>query len=208
LYAWQSLTQETVQEIQGAMIDLQVEMEEKMMEIAQDESLSVEERKAKMAELYAYYEERFNYYKEQLGIGFEDAQLIYNEDWNRYAESTGYKISADQDFVDSFEETQLSMLTGFESMEEYQAAFNEASKVMLDESIDAFDAWQKNMETGPLAAMGTTFDNFAEDVGEYLGDVQDSSDETRQKIQDDADEMVDTYQGVLDSIAEWEDQYS
>jgi hypothetical protein len=183
-------------------------MEEKMMEIAQDESLSVEERKAKMAELYKYYEERFNYYKEQLGIGFEDAQLIYNEDWNRYAESTGYKISADQDFVDSFEETQLSMLTGFESMEEYQAAFNEASKVMLDESIDAFDAWQKNMEAGPLAAMGTTFDNFAEDIGEYLGDVQDSSDETRQKIQDDADEMVDTYQGVLDSIAEWEDQYS
>jgi hypothetical protein len=44
-----------------------------MMEIAQDESLSVDERKAKMAELYAYYEEQFNYYKEQLGVGFEDA---------------------------------------------------------------------------------------------------------------------------------------
>ena len=77
------------------MIGLQIEMEEKMMEIAQDESLSVDERKAKMAELYAYYEERFNYYKEQLGVGFEDAQLIYNDDWTKYAESTGYKISAD-----------------------------------------------------------------------------------------------------------------
>jgi hypothetical protein len=41
----------------------------------------------------------------------------------------------------------------------------------LDESIDAFNTWQSDMESGPLAAMGTTFEDFAEDVGGYLDDV-------------------------------------
>jgi hypothetical protein len=64
------------------------------------------------------------------------------------------------------------------------------------------------MESGPLAAMDTSFEDFAGDVGDHLGDVQDASDDTLEQIQLDAQEMVGVFDGVLDAVVTWEDQYS
>jgi hypothetical protein len=38
---------------------------------------------------------------------------LYENDWTEYSKATGYKISADEEYIDKFEETVYSQLTGF-----------------------------------------------------------------------------------------------
>jgi len=53
----------------------------------------------------------------------DNNRTLYEQDWTAYHEATGYKISADEDYIDRFNETVYSQLTGFETMEDAQDAF-------------------------------------------------------------------------------------
>ena len=43
---------------------------------------------------------------------------LYDNDWAAYNALTGYKISADKDFIDDFNETLYSQLTGLDTIED------------------------------------------------------------------------------------------
>ena len=208
MYELQQQNAEYINTLQENIIQMQVEMKEKMAEIANDESLSIEERQAKMAEVQAYYKEQMDYYCSELGIAFDNNKTLYEDDWTKYSEATGYKISEDEKYVDSFEETDLAILTGFTNMEGYQAAFNDASDQMLADNNQAFEDWQTAMEEGPLDAMNTSFETLAEDIDGYLDDIDEESDNTKEAIEEDCEEAVENYQGVVDAVIAWEEQYS
>lgn len=208
MYALQQQNAEYINTLQENIIQMQVEMKEKMAEIANDESLSIEERQAKMAEVQAYYKEQMDYYCSELGIAFDNNKTLYEDDWTKYSEATGYKIAEDAKYVDSFEETDLAILTGFTNMEGYQAAFNDASDQMLADNNQAFEDWQTSMETGPLAAMDTSFDTLAENIDGHLDKIDEESDNTKEAIKEDCEDAVENYQGVVDAVIAWETQYS
>jgi hypothetical protein len=48
---------------------------------------------------------------------------LYENEWRSYSEMTGYKISADEDYLDKFEETTYSVLTGFKQMQDAKDQF-------------------------------------------------------------------------------------
>jgi hypothetical protein len=45
--------------------------------------------------------------------GLADSEELYKNDWEAFSELTGYKISANENWIDSFEETVLSEVTGY-----------------------------------------------------------------------------------------------
>jgi hypothetical protein len=47
----------------------------------------------------------YSFVVSQMRVVNADAAELYTQDWQRYSEMTGYKISLDDDWVDSFEET-------------------------------------------------------------------------------------------------------
>ena len=63
---------------------------------------------------------------EQMNGALANNNEIYTQDWMNYSLATGYKISADEDFLTSFNETALGIKTGFDDMQLYQQAFNDA----------------------------------------------------------------------------------
>lgn len=208
MYELQQQNAEYINTLQENIIQMQVEMKEKMAEIANDESLSIEERQAKMAEVQAYYKEQMDYYCSELGVALGNNKTLYEDDWTKYSEATGYKIAEDAKYIDSFEETDLAILTGFTNMEGYQAAFNAASDTMLADNNTAFENWQSSMETGPLAAMDTSFDTLAENIDGHLDTIDQESDNTKEAIKEDCEDAVENYQGVVDAVVAWETQYS
>jgi uncharacterized membrane protein YgcG len=208
LYELQQQNAEYINTLQENIIQMQIEMKEKMAEIANDESLSIEERQQKMNEVQAYYQEQMGYYASEMGIVLDNNKRLYEEDWTTYSDATGYKIAKDEEYVDSFQETDLAILTGFENMEGYQATFNEASQIMLDESNAAFDLWEQTMADGPLAAMNTDFDNLANDIEEDLERIEDESDRITQEIDQDSKDMQDDFEDLMQTIVDWENQYS
>lgn len=208
LYELQQQNAEYINTLQENIIQMQVEMKEKMAEIANDESLSIEERQAKMAGVQADYKEQMDSYCSELGVALGNNKTLYEDDWIKYSEATDYKIAEDAKYIDSFEETDLAILTGFTNMEGYQAAFNAASDTMLADNNTAFENWQSAMETGPLAAMDTSFDTLAENIDGHLDTIDQESDNTKEAIKEDCEDAVENYQGVVDAVVAWETQYS
>ena len=207
LFELQQQNAEYINQLQEDIINMQIEMKDKLAEIAQDESLSIEERQAKMAEVQAYYQEKMNNYASELGIVLDNNKQLYTEDWTAYAAKTDYKISDDERYVDSFQETDLAILTGFENMADYQQNFNDASGELLVDSNQAFDDWEDEVDEA-LDAAGLDMDDLADDIEEDLTEIDNKSDETAQAIEEDSEEMVESFQEVVDAIIDWEDQYS
>jgi len=44
--------------------------------------------------------------------------MLYENDWARYNELTGYRMARDDDWVDNWNETILAQETGFNTLEE------------------------------------------------------------------------------------------
>lgn len=208
LYELQQQNAEYINQLQESIITMQQEMYDKMQEIAADESLSIEERQAKMQEVQAYYQEQMGYYYSELELVLGNNKVLYEDDWQKYSDMTGYKIAKDEEYVDSFDETAYSVLTGFTTMEEAQGAFNSASETMYNENLTAMETWQTSMENGPLKAMGSSFETLASDIDRELGNIESESDTTTQEITDDCEESVEAYNGVLEAVIAWENQYS
>ena len=58
-----------------------------------------------------------------MGVVNEDAKLLYDQDWTRYSQMTGYKISANNLWVDNFSETIASTVTGLGTLETAYSTF-------------------------------------------------------------------------------------
>ena len=89
-----------------------------------DTSLSAEERMAKLNEVNQYYDEKMKFYISEAQLWEQNSQRLYEQDWTNYATMTGYKISEEDKWLDQWNETQLSLLTGFDTLEEYQSNHN------------------------------------------------------------------------------------
>lgn len=207
LFELQEQNAEYINTLQENIIQMQIEMKDKLAEIANDESLSIEERQAKMAEVQEYYKGQMDYYASEMNLVCDNNKQLYTEDWTAYAERTDYKISEDEKYVDSFEETDLAILTGFENMAQYQQTFNDASSQMLSESNMAFNTWEEEMDAA-LDAAGLDFEDLSNDMQDKLEEIEGKSNETAETIKNDAEQMVEDYQTVVDAVIEWETQYS
>jgi TP901 family phage tail tape measure protein len=207
LFELQEQNAEYINTLQENIIQMQIEMKDKLAEIANDESLSIEERQAKMAEVQEYYKGQMDYYASEMNLVCDNNKQLYTEDWTAYAERTDYKISEDEKYVDSFEETDLAVLTGFENMVQYQQNFNDASSQMLTDSNAAFNTWEEEMDMA-LDAAGLDFQDLSEDMQDKLAEIDEKSNETAETIKSDAEQMVEDYQTVVDAVIEWETQYS
>jgi hypothetical protein len=67
--------------------------------------LTEEERKQKLDNITKYYTEKYNYLLGELDKALEDSAELYDSDWKEYSENTNYKISLEEDWRDTFEET-------------------------------------------------------------------------------------------------------
>ena len=131
----------------------------------------------------------------------------YEEDWNNYSKITGYKISKNEEYVDSFDETIYAQLTGYESLEEAQFSFVEATNIMIEELDAAFEEWLFNYDAIMLAA-GTSSENFANDTTQALETIKEESSEAVEQASEDADDISDAFGEICDAVSAWQEEYS
>lgn len=212
LFAIQEANAEYINNLQDMMVQMQEEMSSKIEEIMTDETLSMEERMAKVNETTAFYQEQMGYYKDQLSLVLSENQLIYEDDWAKYSEATGYKISADELYLDHFDELKLSMLTGYEDLEALQQAFNDAigspdSGGLLYELDNAYQTWKLNTEEA-FEAAGTSMDGYKDLMEEDVAAIIDASEEATEAIEDMSNNIDVAFNKMLDSLSNWQSQYS
>ena len=207
LHAMQQSNAEYINDLQSNMIQMEQDYQDQVQEIMKNTSLTAEERMIKLNELNQYYDEKMKFYISEAELWEENSQRLYEEDWMNYASATGYKISEEDKWLDHWDETQLSILTGFTSLEEYHSNHNMNVSNLLLSSSDAFATWQANIEEAMNNA-GTSMGTFQEDATEVLDKVAEESDETKDSVVDMATDAKDAIGEVVDAVAKWEDDYS
>lgn len=214
LYEMQELNAQYINDLQDSIITMQEEMSAKLQEIAEDDSLSYEEKMAKMQEVTDYYSERIDYYSEQLGIVLDNNKSLYENDWQEYSEKTGYKISKDEDYIDSWGETTIAVQTGAETQGEYIANVKNGMQVACDDMQDALSDYQQAVRDATdevidgaaeqTEVLAETAEEAAEDAenleADYEDTLGDAMDATQQFTEDYASYIDDCIQANLDYI--------
>jgi hypothetical protein len=207
LYALQVANGEYINTMQEMLIQTQMEMKAKIEEITADETLSMEEKHALIHEYTQYYMQKFNEYSSELGLVLDNNALLYEQDWTRYSELTGYKISADEEYVDKFNETVLSVVTGLGTMEEFNTNFQIATEAMLESLSDAFNSWSENVDSA-MDAAGTSVDDFADDMSDMVTDVTKDSETLELDFKDLASNISTTFTNITTATSNWASAHS
>lgn len=207
LHEMQVANADYIKELQGNMVQMEQDYQDKVQEIMTDTSLTAEERMVKLNEVNEYYDEKMKYYISEAQVWQDNSSRLYDQDWKNYSEMTGYKISAADQWIDKWKETQLAMLTGFSSLEEYQQNHDTNVANLLLSAGSAFSTWQTNIETAMNSA-GTSIGTFGDDATETLKAISEVSKETKDSVVDMAESAEEAINGVTEAITNWEDAYS
>lgn len=209
LYAMQQANAEYINNLQSQIIQTQTECAEAIRALQEDTTLSTEEYEAKVAEITQYYEGQLGYYSDELSGVLGNNQTLYETDWQKYSEATGYKIAADKDYVDDFRETNLALVTEYDSLAAYQMSFNSNVETLLVDLSGAYRIWQGDIDT-IMQEAGTSLDGFGEHVDDMVNGengVVAKSDEAAESVESMAERMQEAFDATIEAITSWESEW-
>lgn len=132
---------------------------------------------------------------------------LYENDVKRYGELTDNKAMADEKYIGDFSQTQLSVATGYENMEDLQDNWNTAAKDMYSQVGQAADDYAAQNELA-MEAAGTTMDDYANTMSNDVAQMTTDSDNLRTEMDDTATQINSDFETVVESVKAFEDQYS
>jgi hypothetical protein len=203
LFEMQQLNGDYINDLQEQIIQTQAECAQALAAIKESDFNSYEEWRAAVDRTQAFYDQKMDFYYSQLDGTLSNNRNLYEQDWTRYSEATGYKISADENYVDRFNETTYSILTGFQDRESAQAAWNASTDIMLTELAGAYSAWQLEVE-GIMSEAGTSVEGFADTMEEQTDRNVDDSNKAKEAVQEMAEQMQQDFTDTIGKITEWE----
>ncbi|MBO7536413.1 MAG: LysM peptidoglycan-binding domain-containing protein, partial [Bacilli bacterium] len=122
--------------------------------------------------------------------------------WAEYSAATGYKISADEAYVDSFEETVYAVLTGFETMEDAQLAFAGATDDALNDMAMAWYEWYEQTQIS-LSDGETSIEDYADTVYDKTEELKGYGQELEESAANMAEAYTTAYDNILDKLKQF-----
>jgi TP901 family phage tail tape measure protein len=197
LHELQQLNSEYIKTLQGDIIQIQQDLENDLKNFAENFKGTQEEYEKGVAEITEKYKTLMEYKQQQMQNVLSNNRDLYMNDWKSYSEATGYKLSADEDYLDKWEETNYSIITGYETLEDAMNAWRDGVEQVTNDANEAYRVWYEQTNQA-LEDGGTSMDNFATKAGEVAGEVTSQTD----KIADSAQEMAETFETSFKDILE------
>ena len=210
LFALQEANTEYIREMENLILQSQIELQQKIEEITMDETLSMEEKYALIQEYTDYYSQKIAEYSSEMELALNNNKWLYEEEWTKYSQMTGYKISAEQTFIDKFSETVLSQTTGFKTLGDLNTNYETATSNMLTNLATAFNTWKGNVDTAMKAA-GTSVNSFGSDMSKMVESITKEgglSDTLLKDMQSLSSDIKTEFQNIADAVADWAKAYS
>lgn len=197
LHELQELNSEYIKTLQGDIIQVQQDLENDLKDFAENFKGTQEEYEKGVAEITEKYKTLMEYKQQQMQNVLSNNRDLYMNDWKSYSEATGYKLSVDADYLDKWEETNYSIITGYETLEDAMSAWRDGVEQVTNDANEAYRIWYEQTNQA-LEDGGTSMDNFANKAGEVAGEVTSQTD----KIAEGAKEMSETFKTSFDNILE------
>lgn len=207
LHALEEINQNYIDDLDQKLADLTKNASEKINQIAQDSTLTLEEKKEKIQEVYEYTNEMERYLMEQTQLALEDAMEIYEVDAQKYSELTGNKMLDDEKWVNSFEEMKIAQITGFTELQDWDQQFSDSWDDTVRNLITTTDEFvEKNAEAFDTVKMDIK--NASEEMGDDLNKIADDTNKVRDSIIDMGADAEQTIVSVIDYAKTWSDEWS
>lgn len=197
LHELQELNSEYIKTLQGDIIQVQQDLENDLKDFAENFKGTQEEYEKGVAEITEKYKTLMEYKQQQMQNVLSNNRDLYTNDWKSYSEATGYKLSVDADYLDKWEETNYSIITGYETLEDAMSAWRDGVEQVTNDANEAYRIWYEQTNQA-LEDGGTSMDNFANKAGEMASEVTSQTD----KIAEGAKEMSETFKTSFDDILE------
>lgn len=216
LYAMQEANSEYIKELEANIIQAEINMTEAMREIDATQYANAEEYYKACEEVAKPYYEMMEFYTNQMNLALGNNKQLYNGDWKEYSISTGYKISANKDFMDSFSETLLGQMTGYRSAEGYLQAHIEAvgsvdnPESLLGKLGTAYNGYSAKVDAA-MEAAGTSTKNFAEHLDGYVNDEENgiaaNAKKASSSVEKAGKDMKDAMDKVIGDVTNFSSKY-
>ena len=213
IYEMQKANAEYIQDLQNQLVTAEQEYYQKMQEISTNMALSPEARKAQMASIDEDYNTLHEALTNQLATALTAGNDIYGQYSDQYAEITGDITAQNLEHVGSFEETLLSIKTGFASWDEYTATWKSSHEAYFGEAVSVLDNFA-SVNEATFTAAGTTMKEFSEGADEQLksytaitGEAVESTGELKSAIEQLGEEAASQFDSILEKLEEIENPF-
>lgn len=207
LHEMQTLNAEYIQSLQEQIIQAQQDCADALANLRAEDYASYEEYQAAVEQIRSDYTERIQTLSQQMENALDNNRNLYEIDWTEYSKATGYKISADEEYIDKFEETVYSQLTGFQTMEEAQSAFVDAVNDASDAAAESWEDWYIRTNTA-LDDAGLSMQNFTDEVSDRVEELGEDAERAEEDVWNMSNEFADAYSDISDTVGNFLGEYS
>lgn len=208
LYALQELNYGYLEEMEAAIVDTMDEMSQALAEIKVEDFATTEEYYAEIDRVTQFYTDQILYYQSEMQSSIDRNKELYEEDWEAYNRITGYKISANENFITSWKETMLGQLTESESETvDIYSKVVDSLDVLIAGLLGAYDTMTERVDDANEVA-GTSTEGFGETVEEVVDQTIEESEAAGEAVEDMANQMEAGFDTATTALLKWADQYS
>ena len=208
LYEMQVLSQEYLEEMSGMMLETSQAMMEEISALRIQDFTSYEAYQAEIKHIQDKYAESLKFQENELNKSINNSADLYKEDWKNYNVLTGYKISAAENWVDTFRESTIGTLLSSESiMSSFSDTFLGLTDQMSESLAEAAVQYFTNVDVA-LGKYGTSIDKFNVTIKDTMDNITSKSKDTTGEIKTMAAEMSNAFKEIADYVSGWQEDFS
>ena len=217
LYEMQKANDEYITSLSENMANLSSQMLNEIAAIDTTIYDTEEKYQAEVQRITDHYTTQMEYYNSEMNKVLDNNKILYEQDWTNFSKYTGYKISAEENYVTRWNQTVLSQVTGFETQEEFYENFNKAvfgedpahpsGESLIGRLVTAYKSMRDQI-TAANAAAGVETEDLATAL---LGNIEAATQEAEaaaNDITDAATEIVGQITSIGDAVTDMVNNYS
>lgn len=217
LYEMQKANDEYITGLSENMANLSSQMLSEIAAIDTTIYDTEEKYQAEVQRITDHYTSQMEYYNSEMNKVLGNNKTLYEQDWTNFSKYTGYKLSAEENYVTKWNQTVLSQVTGFETQEEFYENFNEAvfggdpahpsGESLIGRLVTAYKTMREQIAAANAAA-GVETEDLATAL---LGNIEAATQEAEaaaDDITEAATEIVTQITSIGDAVTNMVNNYS
>ena len=217
LYEMQKANDEYITGLSENMANLSSQMLSEIAAIDTTIYDTEEKYQAEVQRITEHYTAQMEYYNSEMNKVLGNNKTLYEQDWTNFSKYTGYKLSAEENYVTKWSQTVLSQVTGFETQEEFYQNFNEAvfggdpahpsGESLIGRLVTAYKTMREQIAAANAAA-GVETEDLATAL---LGNIEAATQEAEAAadgITEAATEIVSQITSIGDAVTNMVNNYS
>ena len=169
---------------------------------------SYEEYSAEVQRIQDKYKNYLAMQQDELNKSVSNNEDLYNKDWQSYSAMTGYKISANQDWIDNYSETTLGMLmSSSATTSDFADSILGLSSILINDLGNSAVTYFANVETA-MNKYGSSISGFGSTVTSTVNNISTKSKTAAEDMKTMAADMNKSFSDITASVTAWQTEFS